>query len=120
MANWAWPHTPASSMARIVLADGPGVREEVGFLPEGVPAPAQIVWAGWFPWGPAAYLYEWHGERSIDLGRTDALIYRATGRRLSPADIPPMVGEDAETWAAGAALLVALVDVPAELIWPGL
>lgn len=120
MADWAWPHTPASYCARIVLADGPFPGEQVGYLPPDRPAPGQIVWSAWLSGlGFAAWLYEWHGERSMDQGRTDALLYRCTGRRLHPEEIPPAVGQDADLWADGAALIVAAYDVPAELIWPG-
>jgi hypothetical protein len=131
VANWAWPHTPASHYARIVLTGGPFDGQEVAFLPPDLAAPVQIVWSGWFPWGFSAYLYEWHGETSTDRGRTDALIYRPPlgqdehlrvhrGRRLGPEEIPSLIAEDAEVWADGAAMIVSAFDVPAELIWPGL
>lgn len=131
MANWAWPHTPASYCARIMLMGGPFDGEEVAFLPPDLPAPAQIVWSGWFPWGPSAYLYEWHGETAMDRGRTDALIYRPPigqaedlrvyrGRRLAVEEIPPLIAEDVELWADTSARIVEAFDVPAELIWPGL
>lgn len=121
MANWAWPHTPASNMARILLADGPGDGEQVGFLPADTAAPAQIAWATFLPSvGFTAYVYHWDGkERVMDRGRTDALVYRCTGHRLAPGDIPPAVGDDADLWADGAAMIVAAFDVPAEMIWPG-
>lgn len=110
MANWAWPHTPASNWARLLLEGGPFDGEEVSFLPPDTAAPVQIVWSGWFPWGPAAYLYEWHGETTTDRGRTDALIYRppvwqdeymraGRGRRLSQEEIPPVLAGDAEMCA---------------------
>lgn len=129
MANWAWPHTPNSSMARILLSGGPFDGEQVGFLPPDTANPAQIVWTGWFPWGFTAYLYEWRGETSMDRGRTNALIYRPViswrddqpheGRRITPEEIPPAVGDNAEVWADGAAMIVSALDVPAEMIWPG-
>jgi hypothetical protein len=119
MANWAWPRTPASYCARIVLAGGPFDGEEAAFLPPDLAAPAQIVWGGWFPWGFSAYLYEWHGEKTTDRGRTDALVYRPTGRRLAAAEIPPLIAEHAEVWATGAAMIASAFDVPAELLWPG-
>lgn len=105
--------------ARMVLI-GPFGNIEAGFVPPDIAAAAQIVWSGWFPWGFDAWLYEWHGERTMNRGRTDALIYRRTGRRLAAAEIPPLVGEDTEMWADGAAMIVEGFDVPAELIWPGL
>lgn len=120
MANWSWPHTPASYLARIVLTGGPFDGEEPAFVPPDTGAPAQIVWSGWFPWGFSAYLYEWRGERSMDRGRTDALVYRPTGRRLTAEEIPPLIEGDTEMWADGAAMIVGALDIPPELIWPGL
>lgn len=120
MANWAWPHTPASRRARIVLTGGPFDGEEAAFVPANTHAPAQIVWGGWFPWGFDAWLYEWHGETTKGGGFTDALVYRPTGRRLGPDEIPPLIAEAVELWADGAELIRAAFDVPAELIWPGL
>lgn len=130
MANWAWPHTPASYLARAVLRGGPFDGEEAAFVPPDTGAPVQIVWSGWFPWGFSAYLYEWHGETTTDRGRTDALVYRPPirqdeylrvfrGRRLSADEIPSVIGEDAELWASSAAMIVAGFDIPPELIWPG-
>ena len=119
MANWAWPHTPASYCARLVLTGGPFDGETAAFLPPDHLAPAQIVWSAWSPQGFAAWLYEWSGERTTDRGRTDALIYRPTGRRLDPEEIPPLVAEDADVWADGAAVIASAYDVPAELLWPG-
>lgn len=116
-------------MARILLSGGPFDGEQVGFLPPDTANPAQIVWTGWFPWGFTAYLYEWRGETSMDRGRTNALIYRPViswrddqsheGRRITPEEIPPAVGDNAEVWADGAAMIVSAFDVPAEMIWPG-
>jgi hypothetical protein len=134
MANWAWPHTPASNCARLVLAGGPFDGEEVAFLPPDLAAPVQIVWSGWFPWGFSAYLYEWHGETTMDRGRTDALIYRPPitqaadlrvhrGRRVDPDEIPPQVAEDVEVWAGAPAVWASAMEslgVPKELLWPGL
>jgi len=132
VANWAWPHTPTSAAARLILRDGPFHGEEVGFLPPDLPAPVQIAWGGWFPWGFATYLYEWRGqETDMDQGRTSALIYRPVlvqdeymrvrkGRRLRPEEIPPAMAEAAEVWADGADLLMNAWDVPAEMLWPGL
>lgn len=120
MANWAWPHTPSSRLARLVLRGGPFDGEEAAFAPPDTAVPAQIVWGGWMPGvGFTAWLYEWHGETTTDLGRTDALVFRPTGRRLGPEEIPPAVGEDCELWARGAAQIVTAFDVPPELIWPG-
>lgn len=130
MANWAWPHTPDSRMARIILSGGPFDGDQVGFLPPDTANPAQIVWTGWFPWGFTAYLYEWRGKVQTDRGRTNALIYEvpiqqdeymrvSRGRRITPEEIPPAVGDHAEVWADGAAMIVSAFDVPAEMLWPG-
>lgn len=131
MANWAWPHTPASNCARLVFAGGPFDGQEVAFLPPDLPAPAQIVWSGWFPWGFTAYLYEWRGETTMDRGRTDTLVYRPPidqgddlrahrGRRVALEEMPPKIEEDTEMWADTAAMIVEGYAVPPELIWPGL
>ncbi len=133
MANWAWPHTPASNCARLVLTGGPFDGEEAAFVPPDMAAPAQIVWGGWFPWGFSAYLYEWHGETTTDRGRTDALLYRppvwqnetlrvGRGRRLGPDVIPSLIAEGAETWADGAELLLAVMSdrLGRDVLWPGL
>jgi hypothetical protein len=123
VANWAWPHTPDSAMARVMLADGPADGEQIGFLPPDTTAPAQIVWSGWFPGhGFTAYIYQWYGEATKDRGRTDALVYRCTGRRIPPDDIPPVISEAADLWAAAPAVwaeALAMIDVPREVIWPG-
>lgn len=120
MANFAWPHTPASNFARLRLYGGPFDGEEVAFLPPDLAAPAQIVWSGWSPQGFTAWLYEWHGTVTMDQGRTDALVYLATGRRLTADEIPPQIAEDTGLWADSAAMIVEAFDVPAELMWPGL
>lgn len=132
MANWAWPHTPNSSHARLKLVGGPFDGEEAGFLPPDLTAPAQIVWGGWFPWGFSAYLYEWRGDTAMEHGRTEALIYRppvsqgayphphvSWGRRFGPEEIPPVMAESAELWADTAARIADAFDVPAEMLWPG-
>lgn len=120
MANWAWPHTPASNMARILLTGGPFNGEEAGFVPPDTAAPVQVVWGGWMPWGFDAWLYEWRGDRTMDRGRTDALLFRPSGRRLSPDEIPPIMAEYAEVWADGADMIARVFDVPPEMVWPGL
>jgi hypothetical protein len=120
VANWAWPHTPASNCARLVLAGGPFDGEQVAFLPPDLGAPGQIVWSGWLLHGFTAWLYEWHGEKTMDRGRTDALIYRPTGRQLAADEIPPLVAQDVEVWAEAPAMIASAFDVPAEMIWPGL
>jgi hypothetical protein len=79
----------------------------------------QVVWSGWAPWGLDAWLYEWHGETTNDQGRTEALIFRYTGRRVTADDIPPVMGYVAELWADGAEMLQRVYDVPADLLWPG-
>lgn len=119
MANWAWPHTPASNMARVVLADGPFAGEQIGFLPADTAAPAQIAWSSWFPWGFTSYLYEWRRETTTDRGRTDALLYRCTGRILSADEIPPLITEGAELWSLAAVTISEAYAVPAEVMWPG-
>ena len=121
MANFAWPHTPASCLARLLLADGPFAGDEPAFVPPDTAAPVQIVWSGWIPAvGFTACLYEWHGETTTDRGRTDALLFRYTGGHLGADEIPPLIGEGAELWADTAALVPKCFDVPPELIWPGL
>jgi hypothetical protein len=120
VASWAWPHTPASNWARILLVGGPFDGEQAGFVRPDSGAPVQVVWSGWAPWGFDAWLYEWRGETSTDRGRTESLVFRPTGRRVGPEDIPPVIAEAVELWADGAALLQDVYDVPAELLWPGL
>lgn len=119
MASWAWPHTPADNLARVRLVGGPFDGEEVGFLPPDTTAPAQIAWGGWMPWGFDSWLYQWDGERIVDRGRTDALIYRPTGRRLGPEEIPPLIADDAEVWADGADLMMMYSGYAPEQLWPG-
>jgi hypothetical protein len=106
--------------ARIILTGGPFDGIEAFRVPPDTGAPLQIVWSGWHLDGFTAWLYEWHGEVTTVGGRTDALIYRPTGRRLAADEIPPLVAEDTELWAGAAALIVEAFDVPAELIWRGL
>ena len=130
MANWAWPHTPASYLARLLLSGGPFDGEEAAFVPPDTAAPVQIVWSGWFPWGFCAYLYEWRGETVMDRGRADALVYRPVlwwrddlpgeGRAVPAAEIPPIIADDVELWAGANAGLVEALDLPPELVWPGL
>lgn len=108
MANFAWPHTPESNMARIVLVGGPFDGEAAAFVPPNIAAPVQVAWSGWFPWGFDAWLYEWRGERATDWGRTNSLIFRFTGRRLAPDEVPYDVGTAAETYADAADLLLML------------
>jgi len=108
-----------ASMARIVLVGGPFDGQVAVFVPPDLGVPAQVVWSGWFPWGFDAWLYEWHGETTKGGGFTDALVYRPTGRRLGPEEIPPLVAECAEIWTSGAAMIAAAYGVPASMIWPG-
>jgi hypothetical protein len=96
------------SLARLLLVGGPFDGHEAAGLPPDTGAPAQIVWSGWSPHGFTAWLYEWHGETTMEGAFTDALVYRPTGLRLTPDDIPPLIAQDAETWADGAALLISL------------
>lgn len=120
MANWAWPHTPASYFARLDLRGGPLDNEQAGFLPPNIAPPVQIAWATWGRLGFICYLYEWHGERGFDHGRTDSIIYRWGGRTVPPEDVPPVVSAGADVYADAADLLVTSLDVPREMIWPGL
>lgn len=120
MANWAWPHTPPDNMARILLRGGPFDGEEAGFVPPDIAAPVQVAWGGWMPWGFDAWIYEWNGECTTDRGRTDALIYRPSGRRLRPDEVPPAIGELTETWADGADLIAQAFGLPPEAVWPGI
>jgi hypothetical protein len=119
VANWAWPHTPASNCARLRLYGGPFAGQEVAFLPPDLTAPAQIVWSCWSPQGFTAWLYEWHGAVTMDRGRTDALVYLFTGRRIPADEIPHLISDDSDVWADSAAMIVEGFDVPAELLWPG-
>lgn len=120
MTDWAWPHTPASHLTRIVLADGLFAGVEPAFVPPDIAAPVQVVWSEWIPGvGTVAYLYEWHRETIADQGRTDALLFRCL-RRVGPEEIPPLIADTAEQWADGADLIAAVYGVPPELIWPGL
>lgn len=114
MANWAWSHTPSSRLARLMLVGGPFDGHPAGFVPADLAAPVQIVWSGWMPWGFDAWLYEWHGEGRIDRGRTDALVYRATGRRLTADEIPPVLAADSDLWADGAMLLQRIAPPPGQ------
>lgn len=120
MAAWAWPDIPASNWAKIRLVGGPFDGEEAGYLPPDIAAPVQVVWSGWSPQGFTAWLYEWHGEATTDRGRTDALIYRPSGRRLGPEEIPPLIAEVAEVWADGAEMIQRVYDVSPELLFPGI
>lgn len=115
MASWSSPH----DMARLLLAGGPFDGAEVGFLAPDQPPPAQIAWSGWFPWGFATLIHQWHGERTMDRGLTDALIYRPE-RWLTADAIPPEVADLAERMADVGATIVSAFDVPKEMIWPGL
>lgn len=117
MANWAWPHTPASNLARMILRGGPFDGEAGVFVPADTSAPIQLVWSGWLPGaGFTAWLYEWRGETEMDHGRTDALIYRPTGRRLSPDEIPPLVADTAELYADTTIRIIDAHGVPPEVI----
>jgi hypothetical protein len=108
VANWAWPRTPSSYLARLLLA-GPHPLLEAGFVPADTTPPVQIVWCDWrCGQGFAAYLYEWRGETMMDRGRTDALIYHWTGRTLPPQDIPPVMSDAADEWCDGADLVISL------------
>ena len=116
MANWAWPHTPSSRLARLLLVGGPFDGEEAAFAPADTQVPAQIVWSGWLPWGFDAWKYEWHGETRTDLGRTDALVYRFTGKRL-PADlVPPVIAEAADLWADTCIRILDAYRLPPEVL----
>lgn len=107
-------------MAHIVLVGGPFDREEAFRLPPDVAAPAQIVWGGWMPWGFDAWLYEWRGERTAYemTGPLDTLVYRATGRRLGPDEIPYDVGTAAETYVDATILLARIRPLHPKLRLP--
>lgn len=105
METWVGPLTPASSWARIRLTGGPFDGEDAGYVPPDTAAPVQVVWSSWTPWGFDAWLYEWHGEVTTAAGHTDALVYRATRRRLAADEIPPVLAADSDLWADGAMLL---------------
>jgi hypothetical protein len=109
-----------ANFARLLLTGGPFDCHEVATLPPDVAAPAQIVWSGWTRHGFTAWLYEWHGERTMDGGYSDALIYRPTGRQLAADEIPPLVAQDVEVWAEAPAMIASAFDVPPEMMWPGL
>lgn len=95
-------------MARIMLTGGPFDGEEAFLLPADVTAPAQIVWGGWMPWGFDAWLYEWRGERATGGGLAPHLIYRPTGRRLAPDEIPYDIATAAETYVDASILLARI------------
>lgn len=101
--------------AQIILAGGPFDGHEAAIVPPDTAAPIQICWSGWSPHGFDAWLYQWSGERTLN-----TLIFRPTGRHLTPDEMPPLIAEDAETWADAAAMIVGAFDVPPCLIWPGL
>lgn len=115
-------NAPHHGMARIVLTGGPFDGEEAARVPPDTHAPAQVVWSGWFPWGFDAWLYEWRGETTTG-AFVNALIYRPTGRRLHAEEIPPLIADGVDLWADCAATwadAMRSLEVPAELIWPGL
>jgi len=108
--------------ARILLVGGPFDGQEVASVPPDLAAPAQIVWADWHRDGFTAWLYEWHGEVRTEGGYTTALIYRPTGRRLAADEIPPLIAEDVEVWAAAPAVwadAMRAIGIAADMMWPG-
>lgn len=113
----------ANNYARLRLYGGPFDGEEVAFLPPDLAAPVQIVWSGWSPQGFTAWLYEWHGAVTMDRGRTDALVYLATGRRVTVDEIPPQIEADTCLWSDASTVWVEaaamFLDVPKGLLWPG-
>lgn len=111
MASWAWPHTPVSNWARLVLV-GPYGNIDAGFLPPDVGTPAEIAWTDWYPWGMACYVYRWRGQRLMERGRTAALLYEPAYRRVDAEDIPPVVGKDADLYADAADLLLQVRGFP--------
>lgn len=108
------------SVARLLLVGGPFDGHEAAGLPSDTQPPAQIVWSGWSPYGFTAWLYEWRGETTVGAAVVDSLIYRPTGRQLAPEEIPPLIGEYADMWSDGAEMIARALNVPPELIWPGL
>jgi len=104
----------------LLLVGGPFDDHFAAGLPPDTAAPVQIVWSGWTACGFDAWLYEWHGETTTTGAFVEALIYRPTGRRLNPDEIPTVMAEAAETWVDGTLMLMRGLNVPRELIWPGL
>ena len=107
-------------LSRLLLVGGPFDGHEAAGLPPDTGAPVQIVWSGWTPQGFDAWLYEWHGETTTSGAFVEALIYRPTGRRLTADEIPPVMAELAEIWVDGALMLMRGLDLPREVMWPGL
>lgn len=105
--------------AQILLVGGPFDGQQIASVPPDLAAPAQIVWSDWHRDGFTAWLYEWNGEVRMENGTTAALVYRPTGRRIIADEVPPLIAEDVEVWASGAALIVEAYGIPAGLIWPG-
>lgn len=117
LEEWFRRNAMPRRAVRAVLVGGPFDGHEAVLVPPDVAAPAQIVWSGWSPGGFTAWLYEWRGERRGDF--LD-LVYRPTGRQLTPEEIPPLIADDVELWADAATTIAQAFDVPPELIWPGL
>lgn len=102
LGEWFRRNAMPRPMARALLVGGPFDGHEAVLVPPDTAAPAQIVWSGWSRHGFTAWLYEWHGERR---GEALDLIYRPTGRQLTPGEIPPTIADAADLWAASVALL---------------
>jgi hypothetical protein len=117
LSRWLQRETQPRAMARAMLTGGPFDGDEAALIPPDTAAPIQIVWSGWAPWGFDAWLYEYRGERRGD--PIDQLVFRPTGRRLAPEEIPPLIADTAELWVDSTVLVVSALDIPAELIWPG-
>jgi len=109
-----------NGLARLMLVGGPFDGHEAAGLPPDTHPPAQIVWSGWVGGQFTAWLYEWRGETTVGGFRpysaptavVDALIYRTTGRRLTPDEIPPAISDLVEQWADAADLLIKLTSPP--------
>jgi hypothetical protein len=105
LEEWFRRNATPQRTARGMLVDGPFDGCEAVLIPPDTAAPAQIVWSGWGPHGFTAWLYEHRGERR---GEDRDLVYRPTGRQLTPGEIPPVIAADAALWAHGSALLAEL------------
>lgn len=113
MANWAWPHTPVDTWAKLLLVGGPFDGDVAGFLPPHIGAPLEVAWTGWMPWGFQCYRYV-HKQGDVQLchGRTRGLYYRFDPTPIAARDIPPIVAHEADVYADAADLLIRMVGFP--------
>jgi len=104
----------------MILRGGPFDGEAGLFVPPDTAAPIQLVWTGWIERvGFQAWVYEWRGEVEMDRGRTDALVYRPSGRILPADEIPPVIADAAEEWFDAAALMMLYSGYRPEQVFPG-